>query len=90
MFSLQAKLINTSGLHARPASDFVKLAKTFTSRITVRRPGQEHAVNAKSIVMILSQGYCKDTTIEIAAEGADEQAAVTALAELAGSGFGET
>ena len=90
MFSLQAKLINASGLHARPASDFVKLAKSFTSRITVRDVERENAVNAKSIVMLLSQGFCKDTTIEIAAEGADEQAAVTALVDLVGSGFGET
>lgn len=89
MFSLQAKLINASGLHARPASDFVKLAKSFASKITVRSLERENTVNAKSIVMILSQGFCKDTTIEISAEGPDEQAAVTALAELVSSGFGE-
>ncbi len=89
MFSMQAHLINASGLHARPASDFVKLAKSFTSKITVRRLEQTDTVNAKSIVMILSQGFCKGTAIEIAAEGVDEQAAVTALAKLVNSGFGE-
>ena len=89
MFSMQAQLINASGLHAPPASDFVKLAKSFASRITVRRPEQADAVNAKSIVMILSQGFCKGTTIEITAEGPDEEAAAMALAELIHSGFGE-
>lgn len=36
MLITQAQLINVSGLHARPASDFVKLAKSFQSKITVR------------------------------------------------------
>ena len=39
--------------------------------------------------MILSQGFCKDTTIVISADGNDEQAAVSALAALVASGFGE-
>ena len=39
--------------------------------------------------MILSQGFCKGTTIEITAEGPDEEAAAMALAELIHSGFGE-
>ena len=91
MLITQAQLINVSGLHARPASDFVKLAKSFQSKITVRSGDapDEEAVNAKSIVMVLSQGFCKDTTIVISANGNDEQAAVSALAALVASGFGE-
>lgn len=91
MFTTQAQLINASGLHARPASDFVKLAKSFQSKITVRSADapEEDAVNAKSIVMILSQGFCKGTDIVIAASGGDEQTAAAALAALVASGFGE-
>lgn len=91
MSKKQAQLINASGLHARPASDFVKLAKSFRSKITVRSTDapEDEAVNAKSIVMVLSQGFCKGTVVEIAADGEDEQAAAAALAELVASGFGE-
>ena len=91
MLITQAQLINVSGLHARPASDFLKLAKSFQSKIIVRSADapDEDAVNAKSIVMILSQGFCKGTTIVISADGNDEQAAVSALAALVASGFGE-
>ena len=51
MLITQAQLINVSGLHARPASDFVKLAKSFQSKIIVRSADapDEDAVNAKSI-----------------------------------------
>ena len=91
MLITQAQLINVSGLHARPASDFVKLAKSFQTKIIVRSSDSpdEDSVNAKSIVMILSQGFCKGTTIVISADGNDEQAAVSALAALVASGFGE-
>lgn len=89
MTSQQVTLINASGLHARPASDFVKMAKSFTSKITVRNIDGGTAVNAKSIVMVLSQGLCKDMVVEIAADGEDEAAAVSALADLVRSGFGE-
>ena len=90
MYAQQTKLINKSGLHARPASDFVKLAKSFQSSITVRDVGGGRpAVNAKSIVRILSEGLCLDTQIEISADGADEREAVEQLAALIDSGFGE-
>lgn len=89
MTSQHVTLINASGLHARPASDFVKLAKSFSSKITVRNTAGGTAVNAKSIVMVLSQGLCKDAVVEIAADGEDEEAAIAALAELIRSGFGE-
>ena len=34
----QATIINPTGLHARPAADFVAMAKQYKSRITVGRP----------------------------------------------------
>lgn len=89
MFLQQVQLINPSGLHARPASDFVKLAKTFQSKIMVRNMAAGEPINAKSIVMLLSQGLCKGTEIEISADGVDEKTAVSALVELVQSGFGE-
>ena len=89
MYKHTAELINATGLHARPASDFVKLAKTFKSKISICRAGEDGGVNAKSIVMLLSQGFACGTVVEITAEGEDEEAAGKALAELIASGFGE-
>lgn len=87
----QTMIINESGLHARPASDFVLKAKTFVSKIKIANlndAGKEPA-NAKSIVSILSLGMGKGTKVEVSAEGEDEQDAVRALVELIDSGCGE-
>lgn len=91
MYTKQTTLKNASGLHARPASDFVMKAKTFSSKVTVRNmsdPDSE-AVNAKSIVRILAQGLAMGAVVEIAAEGDDEVVAVDELIALVDSGFGE-
>ncbi len=85
----QAKVLvqHEAGLHARPASQFVKLAKEFSSNITVTSKGK--TVNAKSIMLILTLGANKGTEIEVTAEGEDEQKAVAALVELVERNFSE-
>ncbi len=65
------------GLHARPASDFCSAAGKFTSRITILKDGEEY--DGKSILMILCMGAVKGDTIEIVADGDDEQAAINEL-----------
>ena len=72
---------NKSGLHARPAALFMEKAQQFASAVYLARPGAE-PVNGKSILGILTLGVGKGTTIEIAAEGPDAEAAVDALVEL--------
>ena len=78
---------NASGLHARPAGMFVKKASEFTSTIELIAKGK--TVNAKSIMGIMSLGLGQGAEIVIKADGADQEAAVEALAELIESGFGE-
>lgn len=83
-------ITNKTGLHARPASDFVQAASGFTSVIVIRRAEQEEEeANAKSIIFLLSLGLCQGDKIEIIAKGEDEQEAVTTLIQLIDSGFGE-
>jgi phosphotransferase system HPr (HPr) family protein len=78
------------GLHARPASLFVKQANKFTSRISVRNlTSGEEPVDAKSIISVLTLGVMQNHEILITAEGADEEVAVQALGELVKSNFGE-
>ena len=90
MTSKELTVINETGLHARPASDFVALAKRFASTVKVRNVDSGRpAVNAKSVLRVLGEGMGKVTRIEISAEGADEADAVETLIELVASGFGE-
>lgn len=88
MVTKQVEFINKTGLHARPASDFVMLAKKYESKITICKEGGE-PVNAKSVVRLLAEGIGKGTKAELAAEGPDEAEAIEALADLVASGFGE-
>jgi phosphocarrier protein HPr len=67
------------GIHGRPAAQFIKTAKRFSSQIVVIKGDRE--VNAKSVMKIT--GFAKKgEKIIIRAEGEDAEEAVDALAEL--------
>jgi phosphocarrier protein HPr len=68
------------GLHARPASLFVKKAKEFESDIRVRYNDAE--ANAKSILEILKLDAGHNAEITLRAEGNDADKALDALIEL--------
>ena len=68
------------GLHARPAAQFVKTAKRFTSEIVVIKGERE--ANAKSSLKIMSLGAKQGDEIIIRAEGDDAEEAVETLVEL--------
>ena len=90
MYSKQTTVLNRSGLHARPASDFILEAKKYESSVTIKKAdADKDPVNAKSIARLLSQGIVQGDVIEIAADGADEQTAVDSLVALVETGFGE-
>jgi phosphocarrier protein HPr len=68
------------GLHARPAAQFVKTAKGFSSEIVVVKGYKE--ANAKSSMKIMTLGAKKGDEVIIRAEGEDAEEAVDALVEL--------
>ena len=68
------------GLHARPAAQFVKTAKQFSSDIVVVKGERE--ANAKSSLKIMTLGARKGDRVTIQAEGDDAEEAVDALAGL--------
>jgi phosphocarrier protein HPr len=80
-------IVNKLGLHARAAAKFVTLASSFASDIKVARDGQE--VNGKSIMGVMMLAASRGSDITLIAEGDDEKAAVTRLAELIAQRFGE-
>ena len=91
MYKRTVKVINASGLHARPGSDFVHEAAKYSSKITIRRLDEdEDPVNAKSIAFVLSLGVGKGIEIELAADGEDEKDAIDTLCSFIESGLGET
>ena len=91
MYRKKVTILNKTGLHARPASEFISMASKFKSRITIKKVGgdEEDEANAKSIVMVLSLALAQGTEVEITAKGEDEAEAVDALVELVNSKFGE-
>jgi phosphotransferase system HPr (HPr) family protein len=90
MQTIELKIRNPSGLHARPAAVFVKTAAGFRSRITVENVTRGGAPgDAKSILTLLSGGVAKGHVIRLAIEGEDEEAAARTLTELVASGIGE-
>ena len=90
MYKKTTTVVNKTGLHARPGSDFVHAAGNFTSKITIRRLDEEEdPVNAKSIAFVLSLGIGKGVEVELCADGPDEQEAVDSLVALIEGGLGE-
>ena len=87
MTSQTVTVVNQLGMHARAAAKFVHLATRFEARVKVARDRRE--MDGKSIMGILLLAAACGSTITISADGRDERAAVAALVELVGSGFGE-
>lgn len=88
MQKITLQVINEVGLHARPASEFVKLASQFKADLKVRNSTTDSdAVDAKSILSVLMLGVEKGHTIELTGDGQDEDKAVQALRELIESDF---
>ena len=70
-------LKNETGLHARPASEIVKIASKYQSTISLIANGK--TINAKSILNIMAAGIKSSTEIEIQCDGADEESAMKEL-----------
>ena len=87
MTEATATIENKTGIHARPASQFVQKASSFKSKVQIKAKGK--TVDAKSILMIMSMGLVKGTEITIVADGPDEAEAVKALKDLVDAKFGE-
>jgi phosphocarrier protein len=83
----QVEILNSLGLHMRPADKFVKLALQFQSEIRITHNGNEF--NGKSILDLTSVGAECGSRLELEARGADAVRAIEALAELVAARFHE-
>ena len=83
----EVPLSNKYGLHARPASRLVGIANRYRSAITLANGPR--AVNAKSIMEVLTLAASSGASLTIKAVGEDAEQAVAEITELIAGRFGE-
>ena len=98
MIETVVTLKNPSGLHARPASQFVQTAGKFkgttikvvnTTESISNKAKEGKEVDSKSILAIMGLGAKQGTQLTLKADGPDAEAALAELTALIESGFGE-
>ncbi|ALS76459.1 phosphocarrier protein HPr [Planococcus rifietoensis] len=70
-------ITDPAGMHARPASALVGSLSKFQSDITMEF--KDKKVNLKSILGVMSLGVPSGSTVQIAADGADEAEAMETI-----------
>ena len=74
MKQFQYTIKDELGVHARPAGLLVKLAKQYTSAITIEKNGKTCDMRK-----VMGMGIRQGETITVTAEGEDEAAAIEAV-----------
>jgi len=80
-------IINSKGLHARPAASFVRLANRFKCEVYVEKDGEK--VNGKSIMGLMMLAAGPGCEITVQAIGHDAAQVVHELEELIKRKFDE-
>jgi phosphocarrier protein HPr len=73
-------ILNSKGLHTRPAATLVKTAARFQSELTIAHDSFE--INGKSIIGVMTLAAEQGSQLTIRCEGPDEEEAVAAIVEL--------
>ncbi|EKD69833.1 MAG: hypothetical protein ACD_46C00720G0004 [uncultured bacterium] len=87
MIRQQIIIQNKLGLHTRAAAKLVDVAKRYESNIELIY--RDRIVNAKSIMGVITLGAQKDSVVDVAIDGSDENVAFEALQKLVNEKFGE-
>ncbi|MBD3344328.1 MAG: HPr family phosphocarrier protein [Chitinivibrionales bacterium] len=80
MIERDIPVINSLGIHARPASMIVETANKFKSAVTLEKDGI--SADAKSIINVMMLAAAFKSTVKVRASGEDEEEAVEAIARL--------
>ena len=83
----QTEITTSQGLHLRAAYRLVELAKQFRSEVSVIYNGR--AANCRSILDLMTLAAELGARLEIEAQGADAEAAATAVRDLIEADFRE-
>ena len=84
----EVTLLNSNGLHARPAHLFVQTANGYAASLLVGRPGLE-MVDGKSIMGVMMLAAESGTTLFLVSEGEDCREQIRAITEIIEQRFGE-
>lgn len=85
--SIDVTVMGKHGMHARPATFFVDIAKQFESEVQVEFDGRSG--NGKSLASLLKLGISGGKSIRIHGKGEDASLALAALKEAVDGGLGE-
>ena len=77
MKQFQYTIKDALGVHARPAGLLVKLAKQYTSTITLEKNGK--TCDMRKLMALMGMGVKQGETVTIKVEGDDEEAAAEAI-----------
>ncbi|TVR25740.1 MAG: HPr family phosphocarrier protein [Nitriliruptor sp.] len=83
----QVTLTSKVGLHARPAAAVVKAANDLPTVVSIGKDGR--AVDARSMLSLLSLGAEHGDTVTVSAEGPDAADAVATMVALLASNLDE-
>jgi phosphotransferase system HPr (HPr) family protein len=85
MLSAEAVFKDRYGLHPRAANRIRETATGFTARITIE-PIDGSPIDASSMLSLVGASIRTGDRVRVSAEGADEEAALTAMTTLLESG----
>jgi phosphocarrier protein len=80
MKSIQVKITDPIGLHARPASKITGEATKYKSDVKIVFDGRE--ANAKSLINLMALGVKANSKVEIVVKGLDEAQAIVAIEKV--------
>jgi phosphocarrier protein len=81
------EIANKLGLHARASAKLTQTASKFAAEIWLSRNGRR--VNAKSIMGVMMLAAGKGSRVVVETDGADAEAAMSAVVTLIEDKFGE-
>lgn len=84
----QVKIVNKLGIHARSASRFVTLAKSFPCQVKIGLT-EDDAQNGKSIMSVLKLAAGRGTMVVLQTDGEEEAVAMEELKALIANRFDE-
>ena len=87
MVRKEITIINTLGLHARPAAQIVKLAAQRKASLWIEKDGER--INGKSIMGVMMLAAEKGSTLILEASGEEEEELIRELEELFRNKFNE-
>ena len=87
MLEKKIKIINSAGLHTRPAATIVKIAAQYQSEFFIQKDGLN--INGKSIIGVMTLAAAKGTELILTFDGPDEEKMAEEILDYFNRGFDE-